>query len=127
MAVKHATDFTSMKPYHQPQDPITGEATASNTEAAREILKDARQALRSGDLPRAKEMCDKARSLKPELAWWEDTPDKILTEIRQVEASAAPSKSPYAPSYTAADPRAALRQARDLYHAGKIEEAERLA
>src|SRR5229473_2309586 len=127
-ADKPPQSFSAMKPYNQPQDPVTGEATAAaNTETARKMLKDARQALRAGDLALARELCDKARSLKPELNWWEDTPDKIVTEIRQVESSAAPGKSPYASAYTPADPRAALKQARDLYTAGKIEEAERLA
>jgi len=136
-ADKPPESFSAMKPYNQPQAPMTGDtAAAANTETARKMLKDARQALRAGDLALARELCDKARSLKPELNWWEDTPDKIVTEIRQVEGSAAAAKSPYAgaytpastpTAYTPADPRSALKQARDLFNTGKIEEAERLA
>ena len=34
-----------------------------------------------------KQLAGQARNLKPELHWWDDTPDKLLAEIQRVEVA----------------------------------------
>jgi type II secretory pathway component GspD/PulD (secretin)/tetratricopeptide (TPR) repeat protein len=66
------------------------EPAKNHTEIARNLLKDARTALKAGNIAQAKELTQQARALKPDLNWWEEnTPDKLLAEIRQVEGNRA--------------------------------------
>ncbi len=58
-----------------------------NTDTARQVIKQGRKALESGDLAKAKQLAGQAKSMKPELHWWDDTPEKLLTEIQRVEAA----------------------------------------
>lgn len=110
-----------------PQSPL-GETP---TEQARRLVKEGYLALRAGDYARAKQMAEQARALKPELKFWEDNPEKLLKDIERVAPVAtAPARSgPPDPAASAetADPRALLKQARDLLEQGQLEEAERLA
>jgi type II secretory pathway component GspD/PulD (secretin) len=116
----------SISPSTQNQDKSTT-TTADNTEVARRLLKDARLALQAGNVAEAKQLAERARALKPDLKWWDDTPDKLLAEIRQVEGAKAPGQTKDVAESKKADPRAMVKQARQLFDAGKIDEAEKLA
>ncbi len=107
----------------QPQHP------ANPTEAARQLIKAAHKALQAGDVAQAKELTEKARQLKPELYWWEDTPDKLQDEIRHVEAvkHSKDAKQGVAEKDKWDDPRSLLKQGRQLLDAGKLNEAQTLA
>jgi len=109
--------------------PDHSQSPGDNTAIARQLLKEAHKALDAGDLVRAKQLTERARGLKPQLNWWEDTPDKLLAEIRRVEGSkpTTKSKDSVAVDNNPPDPRVLLKQARELYEAGKLEEAEKLA
>jgi type II secretory pathway component GspD/PulD (secretin)/tetratricopeptide (TPR) repeat protein len=101
---------------------------ANNTETARQMLKDARKALHAGNIEQAKKLTDQARALKPDLNWWEDTPDKLVADIRQAEGVKQTSGVKDADSENrSADPRALVKQARALYEAGKLDEAQPIA
>jgi type II secretory pathway component GspD/PulD (secretin) len=105
---------------------------ADNTETARQMLKDARLALQAGNVAQAKELTENARKLHPELNWWEDTPEKLTDAIRQSEGVAQvqgrqPAKDSSKPEPAGGDPRVMLKQARQFYEAGKLDDAQSLA
>jgi type II secretory pathway component GspD/PulD (secretin) len=100
------------------------------TASARQLIKDARKALQGNDLAKAKQLTDQARALKPELNWWEDTPDKVLADIRQIESKKpqpAKAKESLAVDGGTPDAHLLMKQARESYDAGKLDEAEKLA
>jgi type II secretory pathway component GspD/PulD (secretin) len=107
----------------------TAQATPeADTQAAREFLKQGRQALQQGNTAKARELCDQAAKKKPLLDWWEpDNPEKLLADIRRAEGKQPASSTA---SASGADqkpePKALLRQAREQYSAGKLEEAKDL-
>jgi Flp pilus assembly secretin CpaC len=106
----------------KPQDA----SAATNTEKARELLKQARKAMQDGDLALARKLNDQARQLKPDLSFLEDNPEKIQDEIARAEAK---GKAPVGNKEGAAkgDPKeeavALLKQGRALLAEGKIDEA----
>ncbi len=55
------------------------------TEKARKLLKQAREDMIAGKLDEAKKHTAEARSLKANLSWGEDNPDRIDSEIRKIE------------------------------------------
>jgi type II secretory pathway component GspD/PulD (secretin) len=129
-----STSFTALKTFMGKDNSVPAAANKSqsgpeNTPKARELLKQARQALDKGDLAQAKQLTDQARALKPELNWWEDTPDKLLAAIHETEAKKQPAKAgaAVAENSPSSEPRQLLKQARELYNAGKLEEAQTLA
>jgi type II secretory pathway component GspD/PulD (secretin) len=117
-------------------EPAAATATVANTDKARDLLKLARKSLQSGDFAHARKLAEQARVLKPELNYWEDTPDKLLNDVQRAEAAKQPTTvlagntavSKSAPTATAesktTDPRVLLRQGRELYQAGKYDEAK---
>jgi type II secretory pathway component GspD/PulD (secretin)/tetratricopeptide (TPR) repeat protein len=133
------TSFTSLKTFMGKSDNTVTVASATsspstqdNTEKARQLLKQARQALQAGNVAQAKQLGDQARGLKPELNWWEDTPDKLAADMRELEAKKHPvqlvrNDKTAAEKSPSQDPRSLLRQARELYNAGKLEESQKLA
>ena len=106
--------------------PDHSQSPGDNTAIARQLLKEAHKALDAGDVARAKQLTERARGLKPQLNWWEDTPDKLLAEIRRVEGSKQTTKpkDSVAVDNNPPDARLLLKQARELYEAGKLDEAE---
>jgi type II secretory pathway component GspD/PulD (secretin) len=102
--------------------------TGDNTEVARRLLKDARQALQAGDVAKAQQLAERARSLRPDLKWWDDTPDKLLADIRQVERVNPQGKPRDAVAeMRLVDPRPLVKQARELLDEGKFDESEKVA
>jgi type II secretory pathway component GspD/PulD (secretin) len=99
-----------------------------NTEAARQLMREARAAFNAGNLAQAKICADKAKALKPALNYWEDNPDKLFTEIQQVEGTKqVKDNKGTAVDRPAGDPHVMVKQARQLYAEGKLDEAEKLA
>jgi type II secretory pathway component GspD/PulD (secretin)/tetratricopeptide (TPR) repeat protein len=127
----------------QKKPPVEPQATAKaevapipdKTDQARQLVKQGRKALQEGDTAKAKQMAHQARALKPELNWWDDTPEKVLAEVQRLEtakqSSAAREKEKEKENQVAdskaVDPRTLLKQARDLYAAGQLDEAEKMA
>lgn len=114
-----------------PAPPAGGD---SNTEQARRLVHQGRQALQQHDLVSARRCADQAGGLQPNLHWDEDNPDRLRAEIDAIEKSQSgtirTSGSTIGPELKAeppVDPRAVLKQGRDLYAAGKLDEARERA
>ncbi len=75
-------------------------STHKRTEEARALLVKAHKAMDAGDFVQAHKLIDQARELKPQLAWSEDNPDRLQTELSSLEARA---KKPAAAGVAAAD------------------------
>ncbi len=119
-------------------------ATADATATARDLLRQGRQALHEGKLDTARQFAERARGLKPDLDWREDNPERLLADVRRVEAARAPARAAVKPEIkqvavveppprpAAADSKLPdtedahelLRQARALFEQGKLDEAE---
>jgi type II secretory pathway component GspD/PulD (secretin)/tetratricopeptide (TPR) repeat protein len=111
--------------------------TGDRAEASRQILKQGRLALECNDLAKAKECAEQAQALTVDYHWWEDNPGKLLVDVHrkaernpQALANGQPAMSMFpnvAGATTASDPRAQLKSARDLFNAGKLDDAEKIA
>lgn len=115
--------------------------------AGRELLRQARSAIRGGDLQRARHLLIQAESVQPKLSWWDDLhPDKIRAELAAAEARARPSiptadsrrdprppglaRNPsvqHDPPFVAEDAQQLTALARQHLQAGRLDEAETLA
>src|SRR5262249_14750557 len=60
--------------------------TTGDIETARQLLKQARKALQEGDVARAKSLTAQAKAIRADLNWWEETPEKMQSDIVRVEA-----------------------------------------
>ncbi len=129
----------------------------SDADAAHFFVQEGRTALKRGDLVRARQCVAKAQALNVTFHWWEDNPGKLAMDIMQAadkESRAhakekavaakeskptpvaaakdkAPSPTPVPGSATAQvpadNPRATLQKAREMFAAGKLDDAEHLA
>jgi type II secretory pathway component GspD/PulD (secretin) len=116
------------------------------TDAVRALLRQGRKALGEGNYAEAEKLARQAKDKNADLNWWDDTPEKLLADIKRVspETVATGTKAGTEKSKTATpaadtkvaqakaeepanDPRSLLRQARDHYQHGKLEEAKELA
>lgn len=61
-------------------------ATAGFDDMAKGLLKKGRQEMAAGRLDEAKKLARQAADLKPNLGWWDDTPNKLLADVKRVEA-----------------------------------------
>jgi type II secretory pathway component GspD/PulD (secretin) len=133
-----ARDSWTSQPEERPVAPV------DKTLAARKLIQEGRKALQAGDLVKARESAEKARDLKPSLSFWEDNPDNLLAAVRRREAqvakqaaksekktngpasaTAAASADPEKP-LTPEEARKLLRQAREHFGKGRLDEAEKL-
>jgi type II secretory pathway component GspD/PulD (secretin) len=116
----------AMKPF---RDSGMGGTTGDNTEVARRLIHEARAALQAGNYAQAKQQADRARQLKPQLDWYEDNPDKVLADISKAEGgrSGSDGKRSLAADTPSTDPRLLIKQGRQLYSEGKLDDAEKLA
>jgi type II secretory pathway component GspD/PulD (secretin) len=111
-----AADASAKAPLPPPVDP----ARPAETEAARGLMRQARQALQAGNLVRARELVAQARARKPVLTWMDDTPDKIEADIARAESKAKPAeatKAPEPPKPTT--PGGSREEALALLHTGR--------
>jgi len=110
-----------------PGIPAAQATSEADTQAARELLKQSRAALQQGDVAKARELCDQAARKKPNLDWWEpENPEKLMADIRRAEGKQPATATATAKNDNKPDPKALLRQAREQYSAGKLEEAKDL-
>ncbi len=119
--------------------PATPDASAARTEAARVLLRDGRTALANKNYTEAERLAKEAQSKNPDFLFNEDTPERLLADIRKAAPAATVAvkpTTPEKPTTTAstdkpadlkADPRALLKQARALFNQGKLDEAKELA
>jgi len=131
-ASRPTTPPTTVAAVPLPKAPATGD-----TEGARELLRQGRKALQDSNMAKAKELADQAARKKPNLEFWEDNPEKLLADVRRIEAKGSaptgtvvqagtkPEEKPV--ETTSSDPRAMLRQARGLYAEGKLDDARVVA
>lgn len=117
------TSTTKQMSASVPASSTTAPATNEATARARDLLKEARKAMQAGKMEQAKTYVAQAQALKPQLDWREDSPERILAEMRSMEKS----KTTTTPESVPVDARALLRQAKELYSAGRYEEAEKVA
>ena len=105
-------------------DPVKKDTPDPKAEAARQLLKQGRDAFKAGDLAKAKSCAAQAREKGPDLKWWDDTPEKLRADVARAEgAKTAAGAAAQVSSLPKDDPKALLKQGRDLYAAGKLEEA----
>jgi type II secretory pathway component GspD/PulD (secretin)/tetratricopeptide (TPR) repeat protein len=106
-----------------------GPGSDQATQQARELIRQAYQALNKNDVATARRLAEQASALHPDLQFWEDNPEKLLHDISRhspVRPSTPYVGNPKAPPVQAKeDPHAILHAARELYAHGKLEEAEK--
>jgi hypothetical protein len=106
--------------------PVKTEVSTGSTEAARNLMRDARKALTEGNAEKAKKLNDQAKAMKPSLNWWEDNPERVQSDILRSEGkSMTEQASKDAPKETE-DPRQLLRRGRKMLAENKTDEATRL-
>src|SRR5205085_856331 len=77
---------------HAASNPIVSNpmaAATNNTEAARRLIQQGRQALQVHDAGRARQFADQAAALKPDLNWNEDNPEKLLADVIRFDPAQA--------------------------------------
>ena len=99
---------------------------STDVETVRQLVKDGRAALQSGDRQKAEKLARQAAAMKVAMPFWEaDTPEKLLIDIG---VTATPPKAMAAGKAKGkADPKTLMRMATDAYKSGKLEEAQQLA
>lgn len=128
-------------PENEKKKPVANTRIAASrvadTEAARKLLAEGRQALAKGDLEKARSCADDARAYKPNLDWHEDNPERLLRAVLAAQnkdttvaklppVQATPVKKLEVPSTAAktqAEATALTLEARQLLQAGKLDEA----
>jgi type II secretory pathway component GspD/PulD (secretin)/tetratricopeptide (TPR) repeat protein len=120
-----------------PKNTVQGKPPSQATVEARQLLAQARQAIAGNEFAKAKQLVDQAQALRPDLQWWDETPEKLLREIRQRAPEVVPATAqiPHIeparrdgehPPKEKVDPRALVREGRILFRQGKFDEAEKL-
>ncbi|MFL5331407.1 MAG: hypothetical protein ACJ8C4_21165 [Gemmataceae bacterium] len=95
-----------------------GPSAAKGADATRELLRKARAAFQSGDFAAAEKYAKEAQNQGSPLPFWEgETPERMLADIINARAKAAPN----------ADPKLLLKNARESLTAGRFDEAQALA
>jgi len=90
----------------------------TEADAARDLLKKGRDALKAGDTAKAEQFARQAQSKKVAAAFWDkDSPESLLTEIAAAKAKSLPN----------ADPKALLKMAREALAANRFDDAQALA
>jgi Flp pilus assembly secretin CpaC len=129
--------LAAAKGLKSPADPKKP-AAASGNEAAHDMLKQGRAALKKGDLEKAQLCANQAQDMNGSFRWWEDNPAKLTADIRaaakdkplagtDILPASAPSKSTAAPLADETNPKALLKLARDKYKTDQLDEAKNLA
>lgn len=112
-----------------PQTDNAGRPVLKGGDVAKQLMRQARSALKAGDLNTAMKLATEARAYKDDLSWWDESPDKLITEIQRAEAARKTDGQANSVLGDAGsnDPRALVKKARSLYNAGKLDEAEKVA
>jgi hypothetical protein len=108
---------TSPTPYSAVREADHG-ASGAEADAARELLKKGRDALKAGETAKAEQLARQAQSKKVAAAFWDkDSPENLLAEIAAAKARVIPN----------ADPKAMLKMAREALAANRFDDAQALA
>jgi type II secretory pathway component GspD/PulD (secretin) len=105
----------------------------ADTEKARALMREGRQALARGDLVQARKCAEQASTLKAELHWSEDNPARLLEDITHAGGGAAASPAggssgvPVAAIKSKEEALAVLKQGREQLAKGELEEAYKTA
>src|SRR5579884_2497271 len=105
---------------------------STNTEKARALVRQGREALGRGDVAQARKCAEQASALNADLSWSEDNPVRLLEDIARMDGNrAAPAgeagPSPAAPIKTKEEALALLKQGREQLAKGQLEEANKTA
>ena len=106
--------------------PVKTEVSTGSTEAARNLLRDARKALTEGNAEKAKKLNDQAKAMKPSLNWWEDNPERVQSDILRSEGKSMTEQASKDAPKENEDPRQLLRRGRKMLTENKTDEATRL-
>jgi type II secretory pathway component GspD/PulD (secretin) len=104
--------------------------SSTNTDKARSLVKQGRDALSSGDVAQARKCAEQASTLNAQLTWNEDNPERLLDDIARATGTAAKTVEAAAVSVaikTKEDALAQLRKAREQLARGELEEANKTA
>jgi type II secretory pathway component GspD/PulD (secretin) len=138
--VANAADKSQQSP--PPPPPAKAPPARMDTEKARALLKQGREALNKGQLEEAKKLLAQARSVKASLGWWEDNPERLEADIRKIEQARKPAAKPVQETAananakppagslvprTKQEAKALLAQGRKELETGKLDEAARTA
>ena len=102
------------------------EVTTGNTEAARNLIRDARKALTEANPEKAKKLNEQAKAMKPTLNWWEDNPERVQSDILRSEGKTLTEQAGKDAPKETEDPRQLLRRGRKMLAENKTDEATRL-
>lgn len=94
-----------------------------NAEEARRLLSQGRKELQAGNSASARTFAEKAKGLKANLAWWEDTPEKLLADANRGEKGTGAM----APAQSKEQAVAQLKQARGMMGQGDLDGAQAIA
>jgi len=109
-----------------PSQPLKTEVTVGSTEAARNLIRDARKALTDGNAEKAKKLNEQAKAMKPSLNWWEDNPERVQSDILRSEGKSLTEQAGKDAPKETEDPRQLLRRGRKMLTENKTDEATRL-
>lgn len=140
---KVATEAPRENPVTQVSVPALPERVPGQdgTAQARQYLTIGYKALQENDLEKARRYAYAAKELRPNLAYWEPNPDRLLAEIQRKnpteilnastkpEAIATPAPAPAVETKMTdmeTDPRILMREARSRFQANQLDEAEKL-
>src|SRR5262245_36253909 len=99
-------------------------APADKEEAARQLIKQGRQALQQGDKAKAEKLARQAADMHVQWGFWEtDTPEKLLLDIG-VKSTPPPAG---AGMPTTTDPHVMVKHGFEALKQGKLDDAQRLA
>jgi type II secretory pathway component GspD/PulD (secretin) len=110
--------------------------SAGNTEKARVLVRQGREALSRGDVAQARKCAEQASTLNAVLSWSEDNPARLLEDVSRASgksakpadgSSRAGSNSPVASIKTKEDALAQLKLGREQLTKGNLDEANKTA
>ncbi len=105
------------------------------TESARRVMVQAREAYDKGDYAKAKTLCEKAKTMPPNFQMGDDFPDLMLSDIARKAANTAATDTKMAAKPDAKatapkkvlDPKMLLKNGREALAVGKLDQAQDLA
>jgi type II secretory pathway component GspD/PulD (secretin) len=100
-------------------------AQVDESDAARALIQQARAAFQEGDLMRAEQLCSQARQKKTNLAYWEDNPERLQTDINTARARTNPTNQAKTDNalMTKEQAVALIHQARTQLAEGRLDDA----
>ncbi|MCS6976753.1 MAG: hypothetical protein NZM31_07035, partial [Gemmatales bacterium] len=115
----------------KPAQPSSPEKPGKKSGSARDLLRQAHDAVQAGDLDRARQLVREAEATGTHIPWWEEhTPDKLKAAIARAEQSGSKKASAASSASTpmsATEAKAMVRNARKALDENNLDLAEDLA